>query len=421
MAHDIGWSTARIAEFAPDAASVAAARRLGPDLSGTGWHSTLLWGKCSGSAAQPYEIVVDVAGPAFSCTCPSRKRPCKHVLALVIAWSEDAVAEYDSAPPGIATPQATPTRAAGTPDPATALRRAERVSAGLEDLDTWLLDQVRNGLAQADRAAQGFEVMAARMVDAQAPGIASTLRRIPYTIAAHDDWPVRVLATYAQLRLLITAHRKLDSLPAPLQASVRAHVGYPMKADAVLAQPPIRDRWMVLGSRVTDEDQLYTRRVWLRGRETHRWAVLLDFSYGIPEFISPVPEPGTLVAADVHHYPGAAEVRAKLGARQGDSIPFTTLPADTVAHALRDFATAVGADPWTRTWPALLGDVVPVVHGTEWRLVDREGVAVRMSGDDSPWTLLGISGGYPITVLGEWNGTALAPVSAFTEGQVVML
>ena len=422
MAHDIGWSTARIAEFAPDAASVAAARRLGPDLDGTGWHATTLWGRCAGSAAQPYEIVVDVAGPTYHCTCPSRKRPCKHVLALVIAWSEDAVAEYDSIPPEAATRLRTaPTRASTTANPATALRRAERVSAGLDDLDTWLLDQVRTGLAQADRSAHAFEAMAARMVDAQAPGIAARLRRIPYTIAAHDDWPARILADYAQLRLLVAAHRKLDSLPEPLQASVRGHIGYPVKAEAVLAEAGVRDQWMVLANRISEDEQLYTRRVWLRGRTYRRWAILLDFAYGAPSFPSDVPDTGTMLEADVHPYPGAAEPRAKLGARHGNPVPFTTLPADTIADTLSDFAAAIGADPWTRTWPALLGDVVPVVDGADWRLVDGQGVAIPLANGPTLWNLLGISGGHPVSVVGDWNGTTFEPVSVFTDGQVVQL
>ena len=70
------------------------------------------------------------------------------------------------------------TRAAAPKDPEqaarTAARRRERVTSGLAELDVWLHDQVRTGIAGASADAyRRFDGMAARMVDAQAPGVAA--------------------------------------------------------------------------------------------------------------------------------------------------------------------------------------------------------------------------------------------------------
>jgi hypothetical protein len=78
-------------------------------------------------------------------------------------------------------------------DPAAAAKRAtvrvERVSAGLEELDRWLSDQVRGGLAGFERTGYyHVDHMAARMVDAQAPGVASLLRSIPADLTG-VGWP----------------------------------------------------------------------------------------------------------------------------------------------------------------------------------------------------------------------------------------
>ena len=51
----------------------------------------MLWGECRGSAAAPYRTVIDLAGPAYRCSCPSRKFPCKHVLALLLLWADGSV------------------------------------------------------------------------------------------------------------------------------------------------------------------------------------------------------------------------------------------------------------------------------------------------------------------------------------------
>ena len=107
-------------------------------------------------------------------------------------------------------------------DPAAAAKRAatrvERVSAGLEELDRWLSDQVRGGLAGFERTGYSHvDHMAARMVDAQAPGVASLLRSIPAELTG-VGWPERVLIQLASLHLLIQAHRRLDLLPPELAA-----------------------------------------------------------------------------------------------------------------------------------------------------------------------------------------------------------
>nr|WP_279163542.1 SWIM zinc finger family protein [Rhodococcus erythropolis] len=35
--------------------------------------------------------MVDLRGPAYKCSCPSRKFPCKHALGLLVEWSEGRV------------------------------------------------------------------------------------------------------------------------------------------------------------------------------------------------------------------------------------------------------------------------------------------------------------------------------------------
>ena len=78
------WSLPQVEALAPDAASVKAARAL--TFSASGRVDDLLWGLCRG-----YQVAVDLAGPAFRCSCPSRKVPCKHALGLLMLWAESDV------------------------------------------------------------------------------------------------------------------------------------------------------------------------------------------------------------------------------------------------------------------------------------------------------------------------------------------
>ncbi|WP_198347703.1 SWIM zinc finger family protein [Nocardia terrae] len=504
------WTADHIGSLAPDAASLTAARKLRGKWSGTGMHETALWGLCQGSGGNPYQTVVDLTGPAYRCTCPSRKFPCKHALSLLLSWSAGEVAAAaevadfaadwltgratraaEKAESGAesaraaeaARPEARPARATG----ATADQRRARVTAGLADLSTWLTDQVRTGLAQSDRSAHAFETVAARMVDAQAPAIASTLRRLPLA-TIRSDWPRLLLREYARLHLLATAHTRLDDLSPGLRASVRTHIGYPTPVETVRAEPAVRDRWQVLGLRTTSEDGLYTRRVWLRGRTSGRWALLVDHHYGSPAFPHDTPAPGFQVDADLHFYPAAAPLRAIWGRRHEDiPEPFTTIPlrttietvarggsavagdvtvhtrhtgsgadenrtaatgpaggptdvggaaatahssvrvggaasarSDGIEAALVEHARALGADPFLRSWPVLLADVVPVRGEKGWYVVESGGDALPVSiAEGEPWRLLGLSGGHPITVIGEWTVDGLVPVAALDAGSMV--
>ncbi|MFD6399611.1 DUF5691 domain-containing protein [Nocardia sp. NPDC060249] len=424
------WTEDQVRALAPDASSLAAARKLAGRWRETGTAGNAVWGLCQGSGAKPYQAIVDLDGPAYKCSCPSRKFPCKHTLSLLLTWSSgqipgreapaDFAAEWlaGRAAKAAAPPKA---KAASTPSQATVEQRRARVAAGLTELEVWLTDQIRTGLAQTDRSYAAYEAIAARMVDAQAPRIAEALRRLPTAVVTTEHWPELLLREYARLHLLVLAHRRLDALPEPLRAGIRTHVGYPTSAESVLTEPAVRDRWLVFGMRVSEEERLHTRRTWLRGRGSGRWALLIEHSFATPNFTGEVPAPGNEVDAELHYYPGAVSLRAQWGTRHSVPEPFTTVPAvggTTIDDALDAYAGALSADPWLRAWPALLTDVVPVLDETGWQLVASDGTALPLPAGVRPWRLIAVAGGHPVTVCGEWRADGFDPISVLCAGEV---
>ncbi|HET8992407.1 MAG TPA: SWIM zinc finger family protein [Rhodococcus sp. (in: high G+C Gram-positive bacteria)] len=423
----VPWSLEQITAAAPDPASMSAARRLSAVWSGTGRSERSLWGLCRGSGSKPYTIAVDLTGPAFRCTCPSRKFPCKHALSLLTQWAADNlpespepedVAEWLDTRAEKAGRTTTATDSGGTsktPDPATALRRAERVTAGLTDLERWLTDRIRSGLGSVAHDYATYDAVASRMVDAQAPGVAAMLRTLPGVATSGTDWPTRLLAEYSRIYLLIRAYLDVDSLPEPLARSVHSHLGFPTKIDEVRREPAVRDHWHVLACRVTEDSRVYTRKVWLRGRDSRRWAILLDFTHGTQRFPDAAPVVGTTIDADLHFHPAGAPLRAQLGTRHGPPASISTLPGTDLDEALADYADALAADPWTRSWPMLLDAVTPTHSDDGWHLVDEHGRALPLGGDDTDrWRLLAVAGGRPLTVCGDWDGRSVVPATMFT-------
>jgi hypothetical protein len=273
------------------------------------------------------------------------------------------------------------------------------MSAGLAELDRWLRDQVRVGLAGTERAGYGpFDTLAARMVDAQLPGVASAVRRLASAAASGDGWPGRLLEEYALLHLLVAAAQ-----PEPYAEAVRGHLGVPVAKDDVLAREPVRDRWAVLAVRDEAEDRFVVRRVWLRGEETGRSAVVLSFSATPQQPLDASLVPGTVLDADVHYYPGAAPLRALVGTRHSGARrrPPGEIPGVGLDGALAAWSGVLAVDPWVRAWPVVLAGVVPVVDGEGWWLVDDAGALPLLSSGEPPWPLLAVSGGHPVTVLAE--------------------
>ncbi|WP_199816272.1 SWIM zinc finger family protein, partial [Streptomyces sp. NRRL F-4428] len=214
----VRWTAEQVLALAPDDASRKAGGRLGgagPWSQIGGSASGSVWGLCKGSGSNPYRTVVDLTGPAYKCSCPSRKFPCKHALGLLLLWSAEGVGEPGEAPDWaaqwLADRAAKAARtASGTTGPVDqeaarrrAERRAARVGAGVTELEQRLADLLRGGLAgQEHTGYAAWEETAARMVDAQAPGLAGRVRELGTIPSCGPGWPARMLEEAALLHLL---------------------------------------------------------------------------------------------------------------------------------------------------------------------------------------------------------------------------
>ena len=286
---------------------------------------------------------------------------------------------------------------------------------GLAELDAWLRDQVRHGLADSQRSGyRHWDDIAARMVDAQAPGLAERLRALAAVPYSGDGWPDRLLEEYALLRLLATACRGQDQLPPGLRDTVRSRVGFTVRRAEVLARATrVRDRWHVLARRDTESDRIRTRRTWLRGARTGRPALVLSFA-AAGQVLDDSLTPGTGTDADLAFYPGAAPLRALVADQYGTA---TAEPpaARTTAGLLADYATGLAADPWLEVWPAVLA--ATPVRVPQPGLLDAEGGSLPLHpGAGDCWPLFALSGGRSLTVAGEWTPRGLWPLTAWDEG-----
>lgn len=393
----LSLSLSKIEALAPDQGSLDAARKL---LKPSSWPTLaedgagLIWGECQGSGATPYRISVTELDAGYKCSCPSRKFPCKHSLALMWFRAEGKVPFSTGTPPDWVNdwlsrrrgPNAAAAPAADKPkasisstgevedvaDPKAEARaaaarernRVERESSianGLDELDIWLNDQIDTGLAAfPTRASAACRVMAQRLFDAKASGLALRVDTLPARLFALPDAsrPQAAVQELGMLHLIAEAYRRQNSLPDALKGDVRQTVGWTIQREALLADPDalrVSDVWRVWATRSeVQPDKLRRIETWLRGSE--RTAVLIEFVPVSTGAASGGFTPGDSFEAELVFYPSPAPMRAIIARQMTGSdasdAPLA-LPDQDVAAAYGGYEQAMAEKPWLGDYPVM--------------------------------------------------------------------
>ena len=434
------WTEEQVVALAPDASSLKSGRELASPKRwvSLGADEQTLWGECQGSGKHPYQTEIYLDEPAFKCSCPSRKFPCKHALGLFLAYVTM---------PGVFTPGEPPawvsawlaSRSARTEarvkkaeekaekpvdlkaQARRAAKREENVQAGLQELTLRLHDLVSNGLAQPQcQTYKYWDEMAARMVDAQAPGVARLLRQMPGLMTTGDARYARALHKVALLHLLVEGYQRLDTLPADLQEEIRGLIGWSARQEDLLLNAGVRDQWLVVGRCVEEEERLRVLRTWLYGLATERPALLLSFAAAGQTLDLSLP-PGAVADAELVFYPGNLPLRAIMKENHGLVTPEIAMPGLPTLDALyAAYGAALAKNPWLESYPAMLQQAICYPQDERWVLRDQAGAMIPLHARWSRgWDLLAASGGRPCWVMGEWDGFTLLPLSCWAEGRVI--
>ncbi|MCA9259229.1 MAG: SWIM zinc finger family protein [Planctomycetales bacterium] len=431
------WTSQRVLELAPDAASATAGRSQANVTKWTslGHDDVALWGEVQGSGKRPYQVRVDLREPAFKCSCPSRKFPCKHSLGILLLWA-DRRQEFAAGPPPDWVAEWLASReqrardkqqkaASGVAKPVDVVAQAKRsakreanVRAGVEQLRVWLTDLARQGFAWAQSQPNAYwATAAARMVDFQAPGLARRVRELGDSTASGAGWQQLLLSRMARLHLALEGYSRLDALPSSTRDDLRAYVGWTTTRDALAEQPIETGVWTVAGVSVEQEDQLTVQRTWLVRHSDGRPALLLDFA-APGQTLTQVLACGSTFPASLTYYPGSEPLRAALQSRD-ESVPPAPWPAHRdLAQAFGRFAAAVTAHPWQERWPMSLDHMrllPPDEQRPVWRLADRQSHQIALASGKLLWQLLSVSGGHEFLAFGEWDGSAFDLHGAWIE------
>lgn len=371
-----------------------------------------------------YHILIQSDPPQFHCSCSARRRPCLHALALADWYNRAGAAAFppfDQLPEWAAAQVKAGRFAAVHPENSSSadrraqrlFERLERAADGLADLENWLEDLARRGLATTlGESTTPFAHIATRMADASLPGLARLFRNLD-TDAAPDQVADVLGACY----LAIRSFQKRESLPPALVFDLQSFLGISLKKEEALQNGVrVTDTWTVLGRfEAPLEERLWQRRLWLYGA-SGRYALLLDFAFGDSAFEPGLP-PGTHWQGTLVFYPSnfpqrvvpSEELRAWAG-------PAPAIAGyDCLDELAVAYSEALGRQPWLHWFPAVL-DLIPM---PDLQALDREHKAVSLClSEQENWKLVAVAGGQPLRLFGEWDGHAFRPLAFWENSQI---
>ena len=445
-----------IEAMAPDQSALTAAAGL---LKPAKWpvraaHGHLIWGECQGSGANPYRVTADIEDIGYKCTCPSRKFPCKHALALMWMHVDDAGAFQQASVPdwvqdwmGRRRKGGAPALAASAPatgksleeaqavpvmatpaDPEMEARRrfaAQRravekraaVEAGLEELETWISDQLKTGIVSCvgdpgDRCRR----IAARLVDAKASVLASRLDELPARLLGlpADERPDAAIMELGRLVLLGRCWRKASTDPELCREIIAAE----SREDVISSSDTLRvvATWEVLGEIIeTRRDGLISQSTWLLNVDPHvatqRFALLLDHFPASAGRRSGSFVLGDRFEAEIAFYPGRRPLRAVLVSRRNAGGSTRSDWPQAPVSPLEAFAAEKRLVPWRIDVPLQLaaGRVVADASGRHWwKATDGTIFGLRKP---APAVALGAD---ILQAVGLWDGVRLDMIAALS-------
>ena len=424
----------QVEALAPDAGTLNRAKKIAKPnkYSEIGANDRAIWAVALGSSN--YDTFIDIQGPAYKCSCPVKKLPCKHAMGLmVLVAQEPTVAKNDTPPEDLTTwlnkrdgaAKAKADKVTGqVKDPAAQAKRAQQresnVDKGIEELKRFLEDSVRMGLAESSKRSQDvWDQMQKRLIDAQARGLSRMLDWIRREMGSGPNWTESVFRALLRMHALVSAYENREHLPAELVEDIRERIGWSKSKEQVMQTPAVNGPWLVVNHGTRYESGLYTQTIWLLQQASGRMAKVLNFATDFNrDTLQGGYQSGTLIDGNAHDFSQWSPQRVILqreSAFQFEEVqdwnwlrPFA---APNISQAIVELQKQRIHHPYQEAWPLLISNLRLVHKDEQLALVDEHNRLLLIEkGYGRPWQLLSAMGKQTATVfMTSFDGQQVMP------------
>lgn len=399
----------------------------------------VLRGRFKSRSKKPVESMVSLAQPAFTCSCASRKLPCSHALALRLLYvdtpqvfeqghSTEATTWHNALPKLTSQPSRQKISSTdmhkqtceqidssnSTRQVDIDVKRLQAIRSGLDELELWLGDMVRNGLGTVrNRPKKEWNQTARRLVDAQASELAHDVRQMSLLPGSSPDWPEKMLILSGRLYLIVQGFRRFESLPRAVQGDLCMAVGWLPRTEAAAGEIVI-DRWHVMGRQVEQVGKLYRQRVWLWGEEMNKPAHLMRIfhkkSYTGSEFT-----PGTVIEGRCIYYPSSVPLNAELSEHWSICQPDQPVTGHaTLRESYQVWRDGKAYNPWLTHFPLMVQSARAEFDGKEWYTYDSSNIRLDLPPKfEYGWHLKALDEGQGLRLFGIWDKSNFTPLTVW--------
>ena len=389
----------QIESLSPNPAAFTAGKKLS---SKSNWlklakNDRAVWGEIKGSGSSPYKTQIDINSIVYKCSCPSRQFPCKHTIALMLlcASSEKEFNSSVDEPEWVTNwiekrqnKAIEPGKKVGRTeedqaklDKAREKTQADRfdsVTAGVAELELWLKDMIRIGILELpNKPASDFEKVAARMVDAKAPGLAGWVKSLTkLDFVKPDEWQTEALKILSKLYLIIKTFQNYNNLTPIWQTTIKNLVGWNQSTKELLADKEaecVKDKWLLAGQEMETMDDIDVQRNWLVGCSSNRRALILNFVTKFSVIENPL-LPGSVIEAELSFFPSVTPNRAviKMQRSVSDVLDQNPQSFNLWNDVLEYRAEQLRLNPWANDHLVLLKDARLYKSDSLWIVYDAE-------------------------------------------------
>ena len=415
-------SMEQVEALAPDAGTLNRAKKIAKpnNYANIGVNQRAIWAESLGSSR--YQTFIDIQGPAYKCSCPVNKLPCKHAMGLMVLVAQAPELVQDTSPPpaleewlakrdGAAKAKAGKVKGE-VKDPAAQAKRAQQraanVEKGIAELRRFLEDSMRMGLAEsAKRSSDVWEQMQKRLIDAQARGLSRTLDWMRLEMGSGPQWTKTVLRTMLRLHTLISAYENRENLPPALVEDIRERIGWSKSKEQVLQHPPLPGPWLVLNHATTYESGLYTQTIWLMQQASGHIVKVLNFASDFNrDTLQGGYQSGSLINGQAYDYSQWCSQRVILereSAFQHQPVEnwhwLQAAAAGNIGDAIHALQQQRIRHPFQESWPLLVNNLRAVQKGNQLALADTHNALLFIEPSyRRPWQLLAAMGKSKVSV-----------------------
>ncbi|WP_372365888.1 SWIM zinc finger domain-containing protein [Candidatus Uabimicrobium sp. HlEnr_7] len=386
--------------------------------SNLGTNESKLWGVCQGSKKYLVESSYDLNN--YSCSCPSYKQPCKHVLGLLLLAIGNANCFSRKVEPSWVDKEESSLQSKIITVVSNQNIKNEkdvRLVEGMKQFLLWLQDLIRGGLmSQQVQHIEFWEQQADRLVDCGAINLSANIRYLGTLPGRYKTWPEIVLDELGKMALLIHSYQNLKQLPVLVQEDVKQTIKWDHSYAKWEQGESIKDIWLVVGRNYNTVDRSKVEFFWVWGQETNRFANIIKWASSNKNY-----SVGDIIEGELLYYPSNSPILGKFKSEKTqhkfsiENLSFFS----TLEDFLYSTASILGKNPWVKRFFCPLKNTRAFRQDGKVFICDENRQYIPLYGCNSD-RVFASSIGKLVNVVGEWNGQFLLPMGIFSDQEYII-